>query len=325
MSKETLSLEAALEIAKAHVDVDHDSKSKFNVTNTSKYAQKRMRNSKVSNGTVTTTVSKEEAVEALVYSGNVKYNDKGIVVDELDVTKYMYYPSSFEATTVVLEQNWMTNEDIIGVVGKSPKFVRNNDGEMKYDGILKQPFLGNNPTPSEERRSRKDIRKIASINRYLERKRITTTIRASEINGVLPCWQTRETFGEAEPFMMDSGQCTSCAFAVMGYNDSYCDDAVALSTNRHSESQAQRQALFHDGQVRLVEKLRDELAMTWLVIEKDIQFRYNIEQKVAKLFGYKAPGFMKYKNSIIDEYAELTAKVDQVEAAIDFAEYCLAS
>ena len=50
MSKETLSLEAALEIAKAHVDVDHDSKSKFNVTNTSKYAQKRMRNSKVSNG-----------------------------------------------------------------------------------------------------------------------------------------------------------------------------------------------------------------------------------------------------------------------------------
>ena len=110
MSKETLSLEAALEIAKAHVDVDHDSKSKFNVTNTSKYAQKRMRNSKVSNGKVTTTVSKEEAVEALVYSGNVKYNDKGIVVDELDVTKYMYYPSSFEATTVVLEQNWMTNE-----------------------------------------------------------------------------------------------------------------------------------------------------------------------------------------------------------------------
>ena len=323
MSKETTSLEAALKKARAHVDVDHDSKSKFNVTNTSKYAQKRMRNSKVSNGSVTTTVSKEEAVEALVYSGNVKYNDKGIVVDELDVTKYMYYPSSFEATTVVLEQNWMTDEDIIGVVGKSPKFVRNNDGEMKYDGILKQPFLGNYPTPSEERRSRKDIRKIASINRYVERKRVTTTIRAEEINGVLPCWQTRETHGEAEPFMMDSGQCTSCAFAVMGYSDSYCDDAIALSANRHSESQAQRQALFHDGTVKLVDKLREELAMTWLVIEKDIQFRYEFELKCAKIFGYDAPGFMKYKKSIIDEYAEVSAKVKKVETALEYAEYIL--
>lgn len=323
MSKETLSLEAALEIARAHVDVDFDATSKFAVPNKSKYAQKRKRSSKVSNGTVTTTVSKEEAVEALVYSGNVKYNDKGIVVDKLDVTKYMYYPSSFEATTVVLEQNWMTNEDIIGVVGKSPKFVRNNDGEMKYDGILKQPFLGNNPTPTEERRSRKDIRKIASINRYVERKRVTTTIRAEEINGVLPCWQTRETHGEAEPFMMDSGQCTSCAFAVMGYNDSYCDDAIALSANRYSESQAQRQALFHDGTVKLVEKLKEELAMTWLVIEKDIQFRYEFELKCAKIFGYDAPGFMKYKNSIIDEYAEVSAKVDKVETALQYAEYIL--
>ena len=61
MSKETTSLEAALKIARAHVDVDHDSKSKYNVPNTSKYAQKRMRNSKVSNGSVTTTVSKEES------------------------------------------------------------------------------------------------------------------------------------------------------------------------------------------------------------------------------------------------------------------------
>ena len=48
-----------------------------------------------------------------------------------------------------------------------------------------------------------------------------------------------EKHGEAEPFIMDSGQCTSCAFAVMGYSDSYCDDAIALSTNRHSESSSE--------------------------------------------------------------------------------------
>ena len=34
-----------------------------------------------------------------------------------------------------------------------------------------------------------------------------------------------------------------------------------------------------------------------------------------------APGFMKYKNSIIDEYAELEAKVTKVETALQYAEY----
>ena len=63
--------------------------------------------------------------------------------------------------------------------------------------------------------------------------------------------------------------------------------------------------------------------MTWLVIEKDIQYRYEFELKVAKIFGYDAPGFMKYKNSIIDEYAELEAKVTKVETALQYAEYIL--
>ena len=120
---------------------------------------------------------------------------------------------------------------------------------------------------------------------------------------------------------MDSGQCTSCAFAVMGYSDSYCDDAIALSTNRHSESQAQRQALFHDGTVKLVDKLSGRTRND-LVIEKDIQYRYEFEPKVS-IFGYDAPGFMKYKNSIIDEYAELEAKVTKVETALQYAEYIL--
>ena len=33
--------------------------------------------------------------------------------------------------------------------------------------------------------------------------------------------------------------------------------------------------------------------------------------------------FMKYKKSIIHEYAEQLAKVDEVETALDYAEYTL--
>ena len=156
---------------------------------------------------------------------------------------------------------------------------------MKYDGILKQPFLGNNPTPTEERRREKTYERwLLSIVMLSVSVLLLQYVRRNQRS--ITCWQTRETHGEAEPFIMDSGQCTSCAFAVMGYSDSYCDDAIALSTNRHSESQAQRQTLFHDGTVKLVDKLREELAMTWLVIEKDIQYRYEFELKVAKIFGY---------------------------------------
>ena len=47
MSRETLSLEAALEIARAHSNVNVDEKSKYNVANSSKYAQKRKPKSEV--------------------------------------------------------------------------------------------------------------------------------------------------------------------------------------------------------------------------------------------------------------------------------------
>ena len=317
-----ISIEEAIEFARAH-------------DNRSKYAKKRANQIDISNGKVTKTVHKDDAVAALVYSGNVKYGKDGMVhTDEtpLDATLQCYYPVSFEAETRIIESMWLTNNDIIGVVGKAPKFSKwATKGILTYEGILRTPFVGNNPTPSEERRSRTDIRKIASINRYVERKRVTTTIRASEINGVLPCWQTRTTMGEAEPFIMDSGQCTSCAFAVMGYNDTYCDDAIAKSKVRISESLKQQQQLFGDGESRYIKMLRETLAHCWIAINADIQERYTdykIDIKVHNLFNddkLEPMGFMKYQKSIIDEYAELTAKVDKVEAALDYAEYTLSN
>ena len=337
MSGETLSLEAALEIARAHSNVDVDQKSKYNVANSSKYAQKRKPKSEVNNGVITHTVYLDDAVSSLVYSGKVTYNDKGIVdtdVNKLSLSNNSYYPQSFEANTKVIHSLWLEEQELIGVVGKAPKWdVAPVNGILKYDGIYRKPFIGNQPTPSEERRSRNDIREIARINRYVDGVRKTSIMRASEINGVLPCWQTRTTFGEAEPFIEGTGQCTSCAFTVMGYNDSYCEDAVAKSQDRMLSSLNQKSQMFGDGESKFIERLRHELAAAWIQIESDIQSRYDdylIEIRVQNVantlmsIDIKEPmKFMKYKKSIIHEYAEQLAKVDEVETALDYAEYTL--
>ena len=51
-----------------------------------------------------------------------------------------------------------------------------------------------------------------------------------------------------------------------------------------------------------------------------------MDVKVHNIFSeekIEAPKFMKFRASIIDEYAELLAQVDEVEAALDYAEYTL--
>jgi len=331
--KNELTVQEAIEFAKAHSNVAVDAKSKYNVANSSKYAQKRVSKSEVNNGVITHTVCLDDAVGSLVYSGKVTYNNKGIVdtdVNKLSLSNNSYYPQSFEANTKVIDSLWLQEQELIGVVGKAPKWdVAPVNGILNYDGIYRRPFIGNQPTPSEERRSRNDIREIARINRYVDGVRRTFIMRAPEVNGVLPCWQTRTTFGEAEPFIEGTGQCTSCAFTVMGFNDSYCEDAVAKSQDRMLSSLNQASQMFGDGESRFVKNLRHELASAWIQINADIQERYDefsVDIKVNNIFSdekVKVPGFMKFRETIIDEYADVLAKVDRVQAAIDFAEYTL--
>lgn len=331
--KKELTVQEAIELARAHSNVEVDDKSKYTVANSSKYAQKRVRKSEVNNGVVTHTVSLDDAVSSLVYSGKVTYTDKGIVdtnVNKLSLDNNVYYTGHFESNTKVIDSLWLTNQELIGVIGKSPKWnVASVKGILHYDGIMKRPFLGNQPTPSEERRSRNDIKEIARINRYVDGVRRTSIMRAPEINGVLPCWQTRTTIGEAEPFIEGTGQCTSCAFTVMGLNDSYCEDAVAKSQDRMLSSLNQKSQMFGDGKSRFVEKLRDELASAWAHINDDVQERYGnylvdlIAHNLEFVEQEKPLKFMKFRSTIINEYAEVTAKVNKVEAALDYAEYTL--
>ena len=331
--KKELTVQEAIDIARAHSNVEVDDKSKYTVANSSKYAQKRVRKSEVNNGVITHTVYLDDAVNSLVYSGKVTYNDKGIVdtdVNKLSLSNNSYYPVSFEANTRVIHSLWLTEQELIGVVGKAPKWdIAPVDGILHYDGIIKSPFIGNQPTPSEERRSRNDIKEIARINRYVDGVRRTSIMRAPEINGVLPCWQTRTTIGEAEPFIEGTGQCTSCAFTVMGFNDSYCEDAVAKSQDRMLSSLNQKSQMFGDGKSRFVEKLRDELASAWIQINSDVQERYGnylvdlIAHNLEFVEQEKPLKFMKFRSTIINEYAEVTAKVNKVEAALDYAEYTL--
>ena len=331
--KKELTVQEAIELARAHSNVEVDDKSKYTVANSSKYAQKRVLKSEVNNGVVTHTVSLDDAVSSLVYSGKVTYTDKGIVdtnVNKLSLDNNVYYTGHFESNTKVIDSLWLTNQELIGVIGKSPKWnVASVKGILHYDGIMKRPFLGNQPTPSEERRSRNDIKEIARINRYVDGVRRTSIMRAPEINGVLPCWQTRTTIGEAEPFIEGTGQCTSCAFTVMGFNDSYCEDAVAKSQDRMLSSLNQKSQMFGDGKSRFVEKLRDELASAWIQINSDVQERYGnylvdlIAHNLEFVEQEKPLKFMKFRSTIINEYAEVTAKVNKVEAALDYAEYTL--
>ena len=115
----------------------------------------------------------------------------------------------------------------------------------------------------------------------------------------------------------------------MGFNDSYCEDAVAKSQDRMLSSLNQKSQMFGDGESRFVQRLRDELAAAWIQINSDIQERYDdvlVDVKVHNIFSdekIEAPKFMKFRASIIDEYAELLAKVDEVETALDYAEYTL--
>lgn len=331
--KKELTVQEAIELARAHSDVDFDSKSKFNVSNKSKYAQKRTNSVEVNNGVVTHTVTLDDAVSSLVYSGKVTYTDKGIVdtnVNKLSLDKNSYYPQSFESNTRVIDSLWLENQELIGVVGKSPKWnVASVKGILNYDGIVKRPFLGSQPTSSEDRRSRNDIKEIARINRYVEGVRRTSIMRAPEVNEVLPCWQTRTTIGEAEPFIEGTGQCTSCAFTVMGINDSYCEDAIAKSQDRMLSSLNQKSQMFGDGKSRFVENLRSGVALAWAQINADVQERYGnylvdlIAHNLEFVEQEKPLKFMKFRATIINEYAEVTAKVNRVEAALDYAEYTL--
>ena len=69
-------------------------------------------------------------------------------------------------------------------------------------------------------------------------------MRPEVVNGALPCWQERTTFGEDMPFVAGTGQCTECSNVVQGYGEAYCDEAIVKSLNRKAASEAQSVTLW---------------------------------------------------------------------------------
>ncbi len=314
--KGNISLSEAIKVAMKH-------------DNRSKYAKKHVGRESIS-GTLTDTVTLDDSVEALVYTGEVTYGKNGIVDTNKNPLSHKgnYQPVSFDCETRVIKQAWITDETLIGVVGKSPRYdIAPVNNRYTYTGIIRQPFIGKNPLPSEERRSRYDVKAIARINRWLERRQSTTTIRPKEINGTLPCWQSRSTFGEAEPFVADTNQCSSCALTVQGYRDEYCDDAIAKSKTRMLNSRLQTELMFGDSTSKQLQRLEQDLADVNWCVEREIQERYDIECKsteaynehtISDTFGkLDKPKFMKFKKSIISEYSHYFEKIDLAKKLLE--------
>ncbi len=316
--KREISLSDAIAIAKKH-------------DNRTGYAKKQL-GRKSNSGNVTDEISLDESVETLVYSGQVQYGKNGLVDTRKNPLNHSgnYQPVSFECETRVYNSVWITDEAMIGVVGKAPKYdVAPVNNRYIYTGIARRPFIGLNPLPSEERRSRYDVKAIARINKWLERRQTTTTIRPKEINGTLPCWQSRSTFGEAEPFVADTNQCSTCALTVQGYSEEYCDDAIAKSKTRMLNSRLQTELMFGDSESKQLQRLEQQLADISLLVHSEIQERYDIEVKATKAYNKSdfskqfgeldIPKYWKFRKSIESEYAHYFEKMDLAEKLLEDA------
>tara|TARA_Y100000004_G_scaffold71709_1_gene80596 strand:- start:10856 stop:12070 length:1215 start_codon:yes stop_codon:yes gene_type:complete len=221
-------------------------------TRTSKYAKKRAR--KVNVDQHTTVVTLPEAIERLTLGGKIAVPVKGRQearpVVSLDASQ-MYHPGSFvEGEVNIVKHDWttvitaidkpITDFNVKGLFGRYPRLAYRKDARgtvksepvVELDGIISNPMVGMNPVEGETVKTRADYKLLSAINRRLMNGRVRTVIAAPAIDGALPCWQTRATFGEAEPFIEGSDQCVTCANTVQGFNTEYCADAYKKSHKR---------------------------------------------------------------------------------------------
>lgn len=244
------SLEQALRIAMEHVEEP-----------TSKYAAKQRR---YSNGVLTESVTLTDVVESMVYRGKVSFDEEARV-ERISIEDGFYPPSNFGAKTTVTEMRMpLHSKDISDVCGVEPKlaFITSNydheNGTLVVDGIMPRPYIGLNPYPGEAVRSRSEVRAISRINKRIEKGRVTDLAKpkaqdifhdGNVVYGVLPCWQRRKTYGEAEPYKSGEDYCVRCSMVCLSEADytiedyfrgvegnTYCTDAIELTLARQIES-----------------------------------------------------------------------------------------
>ena len=242
LSTDSRSVEELIQLVK-----DHD-------TRTSKYAQKRAR--RVVVDTHTAEVDLPQAIERLVLGGKLKVNwqqrTQGRLPVQLD-SSVMYHPGAIADAEVQVSQHpWsvavyninspIKDRNVAGLFGRSPqvqyrqKDVRSTSNAvasaLQIEGVIDMPMVGMNPVEGETVKTRADYKLLAAINRSLKTGRVRTVVPAPAIDGALPCWQTRATFGEAEPYVEGRDYCVTCSNTVLGFNTEYCADAYKKSHKR---------------------------------------------------------------------------------------------
>lgn len=253
MPKENITLEDALALARLH-----DNRN-------SKYAVKRSLKNVVSDGKITTTVGLTEVVKRQVLNGNVEFMSDN-KVKTINLTSEAFYSPAFDegqsqdTTKIQLEDIYL--KTFSDIVGKSPKLNyypwQLNNGVVTVNGVLSYPMVGLHPLEGQAAMSRADVYLLSRVNIRVKQGRVRTIIvpqtqdiwvEGTLIKGVLPCWQSRKTYGEAEPYIAGSGQCDTCSRVVLGGHQydtedffrgvegyTYCDDAVQATIARQNET-----------------------------------------------------------------------------------------
>ena len=228
------------------------------------YASRTYGTREVQGNETVLSITLDEAIMRLILNGNIKLDDSNRVdTNKNPITLTGVVPESNKVVTkidILRDSIGLSDPAVISIVGEYPKITNLiKGGQYIIDGSIPVPYVGMEPTESELRRSGKDTRHLVRVNRRINARRKTTIImRPKVVNGALPCWQERTTFGEDMPFVAGSGQCTECAMVVQGNGQAYCDEAIVKSLNRKAASEAQSVTLW--GRTLNTDLFADEFA-----------------------------------------------------------------
>lgn len=330
LSTDSRSVEELIQLVK-----DHD-------TRTSKYAKKRAR--RVMVDTHTAEVDLPQAIERLVLGGKLKVNwqqkTQGRPTVQLD-SSVMYHPGAMADAEVQVSQHPWTvavyninspikDRNVAGLFGRSPKVqyrqtdVRSTSNSvaaaLQIDGVIDMPMVGMNPVEGETVKTRADYKLLAAINRSLKTGRVRTVVPAPAIDGALPCWQTRATFGEAEPYVEGRDYCVTCSNTVLGFNTEYCADAYKKSHKRRLNTfrimQEIESRAYHIGEVvnrysdviNIIMKTESELSGidTIIAFNKTLNMKENfLAEEYEALKAKKA--MLTYRLKVADSIRETCA------------------
>lgn len=241
---EELTLTEALAIAREHM-----------VEPKSSYAKKKQTRTVDSDGNFKSTVSLTEAVTKLLLAGRLSFNKEN-KVDGINFNDESLLLHSVDYQDVTIISDWsedIFNKDVSDVTGVIPTLMFHKDMESNKEGNNSLTLKGRLPSVmvgryrmiGEAPRSRAEMRRLASLNASLTRGRVRDIVQpepmdivhgSALITGVLPCWQTRETYGDAEPYESGNDYCVRCSLAVIANLGEYCEDACELTIRRQMAS-----------------------------------------------------------------------------------------